>query len=173
MTMADLVPKRGGTPRAKAFGMQMKSREADNHALPTDPTGPRRGRSVLLVDDESAWLADASVALAAAGYRVSTASTGQQAMGALRSASFDVLVVDQEMPHLPGLELIKFIRTNSPWSEMPAILLTTSSAADVMRKADRHGVRGVIEKSHLVLAELVAKVGDLLDADANADASAA
>ncbi len=70
------------------------------------------GQRVLVVDDEQAVTEVARVALARAGYTVETRTSPVEAwhMIAAAPAQFDLLIVDQHMPQLPGTELIRRVR---------------------------------------------------------------
>jgi DNA-binding NtrC family response regulator len=57
---------------------------------------------VLLVDDEPAICKALSLALTRAGYRVSTALSGESAMSVVRGDHVDVLVVDLRIPDMRG-----------------------------------------------------------------------
>lgn len=57
---------------------------------------------VLLVDDEPAICKALSIALTRAGFRVTTALSGESAMAVVRSEHVDVLVVDLRIPDMRG-----------------------------------------------------------------------
>jgi DNA-binding NtrC family response regulator len=62
---------------------------------------------VLLVDDEPAICKALSLALTRAGYRVSTAMSGEAAMSVVRSEHVDMLVVDLRIPDMRGDSLFE------------------------------------------------------------------
>ena len=78
---------------------------------------------VLLVDDDPAIIAVLSRLLAQAGYAVTTALDGQQALEHLRSQhAFDVVVSDLNMPGADGLSVLQTVREGDP--DLPVVLLT-------------------------------------------------
>ena len=78
---------------------------------------------VLLVDDDSLVRATACALLEDAGYKVFTAESGVDALEiAAKEPDIDILVTDQIMPHMTGLQLVEAIRSIRP--ELPAILAT-------------------------------------------------
>jgi DNA-binding NtrC family response regulator len=62
---------------------------------------------VLLVDDEPAICKALSLALSRAGYRVSTAMSGETAMSVVRGEHVDMLVVDLRIPDMRGDSLFE------------------------------------------------------------------
>jgi DNA-binding NtrC family response regulator len=87
----------------------------------------KRG-SILLVDDEAKIIAALRRALEAEGYDVRTADSGRAARRLLGESSFDLLVVDNVMPDLGGLDLIREIAQTVPEAERPQILMMTAHA---------------------------------------------
>ena len=78
--------------------------------------GPGRSPSslsnrILLVDDSIAIRQLSATALLRCGFRVDTAEDGQAAWEALQGDSYDLLITDNNMPRLSGLELAKKIRS--------------------------------------------------------------
>lgn len=71
---------------------------------------PFQSRKVLVADDDEGVLSLITRALSAAGCDVSAVADGLQAWEALLHRSYDLVVTDNEMPHMTGLELIRRIR---------------------------------------------------------------
>jgi len=93
---------------------------------------------ILLVDDDSLVRATACALLEDAGYKVFTAESGPDALEiAAREPTIDILVTDQIMPHMTGLQLVEAIRTIRP--ELPAILAT--GYAELSRSMPAKSVR--------------------------------
>jgi len=83
-------------------------------------------RKILLVDDDPVLLEIGKESLIAAGFDVSSAGNGKEAVEIIQTNSFDLLVMDIEMPQLNGLSLLKWVRasSNSAISSLPVIMLT-------------------------------------------------
>ena len=69
---------------------------------------------VLLVDDEPAICKALSLALSRAGFRVSTALSGETAMSVIRGEHVDVLVVDLRIPDMRGDALFELAAAMQP-----------------------------------------------------------
>jgi DNA-binding NtrC family response regulator len=84
--------------------------------------------SILLADDEEKILKTLGRALRAEGHEVVETTRARHAQKLLAERPFDVLVVDNLMPELTGLDLIRELVTSTPASERPQILLMTAHA---------------------------------------------
>jgi DNA-binding NtrC family response regulator len=87
----------------------------------------RRG-SILLVDDEEKILRALGRALRDAGHQVVDTNSARQAQRLLAERPFDVLIVDNVMPELSGLELIREYVSATPEGERPQIVMMTAHA---------------------------------------------
>src|SRR5436190_15225833 len=84
--------------------------------------------SILLVDDEEKILKALGRALRDAGHAVVETTSPRQAQRLLAERTFDVLVVDNMMPELSGLDLIREYVAGPPEGERPQILMMTAHA---------------------------------------------
>ena len=79
-------------------------------------------QTILVADDESHILNVVSLKLRNAGFRVLTASDGQEALDMALQDRPDLLITDYHMPLLSGLELCQRLRQAN--AGIPAIMLT-------------------------------------------------
>ncbi|HEY4099596.1 MAG TPA: response regulator transcription factor [Gemmatimonadales bacterium] len=79
---------------------------------------------ILVVDDEADITALVAYHLAKAGYRVSTAANGQEALRAAREERPDIVVLDLMLPGIPGYEVLAELRRRNETSDVGVILLT-------------------------------------------------
>jgi DNA-binding NtrC family response regulator len=91
-----------------------------NHATATG--------AVLIADDEERILRLLARALREDGHDVSEASSGLAARSLLSERTFDAVVVDNIMPGLTGLELIRYLAQQVPPGERPQVVLMTAHA---------------------------------------------
>jgi two-component system OmpR family response regulator len=77
---------------------------------------------LLLVDDEVGYLEVLSKRLRRRGFTVTTASSGAEAIRALRHRDFDVAVVDLKMEDMDGIEVLKVLKRMVP--AMQVIMVT-------------------------------------------------
>jgi two-component system, OmpR family, alkaline phosphatase synthesis response regulator PhoP len=78
-------------------------------------------KSILVVDDEPRIAAIARDYLERAGYQVSIAGTGPDALAAARTRRPDLIVLDLGLPHMDGLDVTRALRRQS---NVPIIMLT-------------------------------------------------
>ena len=100
--------------------------------------------SLLLVDDEARVLSALERALRREGWLIRTAESSREALQILESSRFDVVMSDQKMPGMSGIELLTHVGRSHP--ETIRVLLTGWSEAisdDELREA---GVEKVISK---------------------------
>jgi two-component system NtrC family response regulator len=88
---------------------------------------PHRG-SILLVDDEEKILKALGRALRDAGHAVVETSSPREAQRLLGERTFDLLIVDNVMPQLSGLDLIREYVGSAPDQERSQILMMTAHA---------------------------------------------
>ncbi len=94
--------------------------------FPVRPTlGAQSLGEVLVVDDDEMILALVSHGLTRAGYSVTTAESGVQALARLREAIPDVIVSDVNMPDMDGFELVRQLRQDDVLRGVPLVFLTS------------------------------------------------
>ncbi|MEC7283201.1 MAG: ATP-binding protein, partial [Pseudomonadota bacterium] len=105
--------------------------------------------TVLVVDDVQQNLELLSLLLKRAGHSVETATDGQIALDKMRAKSFDVVLMDLQMPKLDGLEAAKkrreFEKENS-LPPTPIIALTASVLVQDKHAAQQAGMEGFANK---------------------------
>ena len=84
--------------------------------------------AILLVDDETKILNALAAAIRADGHDVVAVTDPREAQRLLTQRLFDVLVVDNLMPEIGGLELIRELVSTTPPSEVPQIIIMTAHA---------------------------------------------
>jgi len=110
---------------------------------------------ILLVDDDPDLLQLITLRLSSAGYRVSTAASGEEALGKLAARRPDVVITDLRMDGMDGLALFDRIRGDAP--SLPVILLTAHGTAADAVDAKRRGVFAFLTKpfdGHELLAQV-------------------
>ncbi len=120
-------------------------------------------RSVMLVDDEPMTLRVVRLALENAGYEVTTAGDGAEAMKILCDRHFDVLVTDLNMPRMNGHELCEAIRERCAGHE-PLIFVLTARPGEGHRVWAKSLEKVEFLEKPASLRHLVARIGERLEA---------
>ncbi len=102
------------------------------------------GKSILVVDDEPNSLFALSRILEDEGYRVITAENGKSALGKLKKDMVNVIVTDERMPDLGGMELLKEVKRR--YDSIPVIFLTAFGSVDMAVEALKEGAFYFFEK---------------------------
>jgi signal transduction histidine kinase/ActR/RegA family two-component response regulator len=82
------------------------------------------GKRILVVDDNALNRTIASRLLTKRGYICEEAENGQEALHKLEHASFDLALVDCEMPIIDGYEFTKLVRAHTLFKELPIVAMT-------------------------------------------------
>lgn len=121
----------------------------------------RPGSHVLVVDDEPAILSLIKDVLVAQGYRVETASNGEEALEAMGRRRPAVVFLDMHMPVLDGEGFIQQMRARG--LDAPVIVLTAGPSAE--HRARRIGAQGSVQKPFRIPDLIHAATRFLIPAD--------
>ena len=80
---------------------------------------------VLVADDERNFTQVLKMELGREGYVVDVAVDGREALGRMGASEYDVLVLDLKMPEVPGMEVLREIRS---WEAGPEVIVLTGHA---------------------------------------------
>jgi len=92
-------------------------------------------KTVLVVDDEPDVRLFLESALEDAGFKVLTASDGNQAIEMLKKQKVDFISLDLVMPNKSGAKCLFEIRKNKEWSRIPVVVVT-GHARDELGRSD-------------------------------------
>jgi diguanylate cyclase (GGDEF)-like protein len=119
------------------------------------------GETILLADDDPQLLGLLTEFLQGRGYAVITAADGQQAMAAIQAQEFHLALLDLWLPGLSGLEMLSYLKSNYPHTEV--IMVTGYAGVDTAVQALRLGAYDYLVKSGLHLPDLEAVVTRALE----------
>lgn len=97
-----------------------------------------------------------------AGYAVTQAVDGREALGLIETQPFDVVVTDVEMPFIDGIELTRMVRARPESSTLPIILVTSRGSDEHRRRGAEAGADAYIVKGAFDQDELLTTVARLL-----------
>jgi CheY-like chemotaxis protein len=116
--------------------------------------------TVLVVDDQPPNLRLLNAVLSPNGYRVITASSGEQALELLHSSGIDLVLLDIVMPGIDGYEVCRRIRSEPSTAFLPVIMITASGGQE-KTQAIKAGADDFINKP-FHQGELLARVASWL-----------
>jgi len=120
----------------------------------------------LVVDDYSTMRRIVKNLLHDLGYaNVTEADDGKTALPLLQNGSFDFLITDWNMPGMPGLDLLKAVRSNEKLKKLPVLMLTAEAKREQIVEAAQAGVSGYVIKPFTAVT-LKEKIDKILGAQA-------
>lgn len=93
---------------------------------------------MLLAEDDRALRRFLEVVLERAGYKVTAAADGLEAMKFVLAEPIDVVVTDEMMPNLSGHEFCRFVRNSPSLAHLPVILLSALERKDQTNQTGEH-----------------------------------
>lgn len=114
-------------------------------------------KKVILVADDSPTIRKfVSISLKVKGFEIIQVADGMQALEILPSEPVDLIITDLNMPNVDGFELIKTIRSNEEYRELPIIILSSLSSNEEIEKGIQCGANAYLLKP-LILKEFYMK----------------
>ena len=126
-------------------------------------------RRVLVVDDQEDIREMARLVLTSAGYEVETARSGREALKRVREASFDLVLLDINMPELDGWATLRLLRADEAHDALPVAMFSVKSEVRDKVAGLKDGAIDYITKPFGV-DELVSRVSRILAAADGASA---
>jgi PAS domain S-box-containing protein len=106
------------------------------------------GVHILLVEDNEINQEIAQAMLSQAGFQVTLAGNGKEAIELMNHTRFDFVYMDIQMPVMDGLTAIKIIRRNKQWCNIPVVALTANVMAGEIANYISCGFNGHIGKPY-------------------------
>ncbi|NOT22045.1 MAG: sigma-54-dependent Fis family transcriptional regulator [Nitrospiraceae bacterium] len=99
---------------------------------------------ILVVDDERGLREVLSIMLKRAGYVVTEASDGEEAIGQINKEIFDLVITDLRMPKADGMAVLKAVKSSAP--ETVVLVITAFATADSAVDAMKQGAYDYLTK---------------------------
>jgi CheY-like chemotaxis protein len=133
-------------------------------------------KTVLIVEDEPDVQAFLAATLEDAGFKVTTASNGQDAYNRVKEAKPDAITLDLVMPRQSGVAFYKRLRANSKFATIPVLIITAHARDDlgqedfneIMKGKEVPPPQGYLEKP-VEPVDLIHKMADLLQVEVQDD----
>lgn len=124
--------------------------------------GRQRQARLLITDDSFTTRELIKSILQSAGYHVTTAVDGYDALNKLREQTFDLVVSDVEMPRVNGFQLTSRIRQELQLDDLPVIIMTSLASDEHRRQGLEAGAQAYIVKSQFNQDNLLEVIQQLL-----------
>ncbi len=116
---------------------------------------------ILIVDDEPNVVELVDYNLKLNGFTTDTAFDGRTAMQKIKEGSYDLVILDQMLPLVSGIEVLKSIREHKDLNTTPVLMLTAKSEEGDVVQALNFGADDYITKPFRV-HEMIARVKSIL-----------
>lgn len=104
-------------------------------------------KTVLIAEDNAALRRVIAFALKGCGFETTTAVDGLEAWEIAQAQPFDLVVSDQQMPKMTGVELIEQLRSSTANAKTPVILLTAKGLElELEALRERYAVSAMLHK---------------------------
>lgn len=115
-------------------------------------------KKILFIDDEPLYVQSYGDVLVAAGYEVTVARNGEDALKKITSEKFSLLIVDLIMPILSGIGFLKKVHRK----KIPTIVFTTLEGETDREDALKYGATIFLKKGETSAKTLLSEVDKLL-----------
>jgi two-component system chemotaxis sensor kinase CheA len=127
-----------------------------------EPEVTRHTVHILVVDDSITTRTLEKNILETAGFTVTTALDGEQALLRLQESPIDLVVSDVQMPNMDGIDLTRTIRESDAFKDMPIILVTSLESPEDRERGMVAGADAYIVKRGFDQAELLKTIQQLV-----------
>ena len=146
----------GSSPRAPSEVTEVRRHGRLHHSRP-----PLAKQQLLLVDADPRSVRVLEVSLKKAGFSVTTASDGQDALSKIAFSTPDLVLTDTRLPRLDGYELVRKLKDNPEHAAIPVVFLTSQKSIEDKIRGLELGVEDYLTKP-IFVRELIARVNLLL-----------
>jgi two-component system alkaline phosphatase synthesis response regulator PhoP len=115
-------------------------------------------KKVFIVEDDEFLRSLTVKRLEKEGYQVEVAVDGDSALGKIKEAKPDIILLDLLLPGLSGFEVLKKIREDGPIKGTPVIVFSNLGQREDIEKAKALGVNDFLIKANFTLDDVVMKI---------------
>jgi len=118
---------------------------------------------ILIIEDDS-YISDMyRIKLENSGFEVIIAGDGIEGFKVLEKQRPDIILLDVVMPKVDGFNVLKMIKNDSNYKDIPVILLTNLGQKENVKRGFELGAISYIIKAHFTPSEVVEKIKNVLE----------
>jgi len=119
-------------------------------------------KKALIIEDDSFLQGLEAGKLEKEGYKIITASTGEEAMKKIYEPGIDVILLDLILPDFDGFEILKKIKTIEILKNIPVLVFSNLSEEKAISRSKELGAADFMVKSNFTLDELIKRINEIL-----------
>jgi DNA-binding response OmpR family regulator len=119
-------------------------------------------KRILVVDDQTEILDVTALVLESAGYDTSKANSGDEALERLARESFDLVLLDINMPGMDGWETLRLLRADDQLDQVVVVMFSVKGEVADKVHSLQEGASGYVTKP-FVVDDLIARIGHALE----------
>ncbi|MEI6089941.1 MAG: response regulator [bacterium] len=134
----------------------------DNYAKDNFNTPTNESKSILLVEDSEPAIIQMNDILEDAGYSITVARNGKEALEIINIESFDAVILDLMMPEVDGFEVLKQIRLKEKTDILPVLILSAKHVTkDELSFLKGNNIYQLIQKGDINKSELLSSIRNM------------
>ena len=120
--------------------------------------------NILLAEDEADLREIYTQKLQSEGFAIAAVENGKEALGVIdaQASNIDLILLDIVMPEMDGFDVLRKIKDNKKYAQIPVVMLTSLSDYDDRKEAFRLGAKKYFVKPDKTPAQLAAEIREVL-----------
>lgn len=119
-------------------------------------------KTIALVEDDLFIQDLTSIKLREVKYEVKAVSTGEELLSLLSSENVDLVLLDLDLPDVPGIEILNKIRGSEKFKNTPVIIYSNNDNPEIIKEVTAVGVQGFFTKATTAFEDLHNHIKTLL-----------
>lgn len=124
-------------------------------------------KKILVVEDDNFLANVYRIKLKKAGFEITIATDGAEALEKIKSQNFDLVILDLIIPKIDGFGVLTEIRSQEKYKTLPVLIASNLSQMEDINRALKLGANDFIVKSDITLDALIEKINKLISQDDN------
>jgi len=105
-------------------------------------------KKVLIIEDDQILANICRNKLAVEGYQVETANNGEYGLALMRSFKPNLILLDLMLPQMPGIEVLKHIRSEADFAKVPVVIFSNTYLTNLIQEAWKAGASKCLSKTN-------------------------
>ncbi len=117
---------------------------------------------ILIIDDSKFICNQIKTILEPRNYTIDYSYNAENGLKMLKETTYNLLILDMELPDIHGLEVLKLLRNHSKYINLPILVLSGTSTPNIIRDALKNGANDFLKKP-FIFEEFILKVDLWID----------